>query len=254
MNGSEIPYHAVVEPQEYEQYAAIVDESRLLVTPHQDKGVVPTRNWIWDYAQSLGVPFYWSFDDNIRDFHRLNNNIKARARSGTFLLAIEDLTERYDNLAIAGMQYELLAPRRYKSPPVLFNTRIYSNMLIKTDIPYRFRGFYNEDTDLCLQILKDGWCTALLYAFLANKMPTMKIKGGNTPNYHDDGRWKMARELQRRHPDVVKITRKWGRWQHQVDYRPFKGNRLVKRKGVEIPEGVNDYGMKLVRAEPERVV
>jgi hypothetical protein len=74
----------------------------------------------------------------------------------------------------------------------------------------------------------------------------MTVKGGMTPHYQDDGRLKMAQELQRRHPDVVKITRKWGRWQHHVDYRPFKANKLIKKEGIEIPQGVNNYGMKLV--------
>jgi hypothetical protein len=57
----------------------------------------------------------------------------------------------------------------------------------------------------------------------------------------------MAKSLYLQHPDVVKITRKWGRWQHQVDYRPFKANRLIKKEGVVIPEGVNNYGMVLVK-------
>jgi len=57
----------------------------------------------------------------------------------------------------------------------------------------------------------------------------------------------MAQSLQRQHPDVTKIIWKWNRWQHQIDYRPFKKNRLVKKKGVEIPQGVNNYGMKLVK-------
>jgi len=97
-------------------------------------------------------------------------------------------------------------------------------------------------------VLKDGWCTILFLAFLADKMTTMTMKGGNTDElYQGDGRLKMAQSLQKQHPDVVKITRKWGRWQHQVDYRPFKKNRLVKRDDVVIPQGVNNYGMKLVK-------
>ena len=79
----------------------------------------------------------------------------------------------------------------------------------------------------------------------------MTMKGGNTEelyklNNGQDGRLLMAQSLQRQHPDVVKITRKWGRWQHQVDYRPFKGNKLILKPGVIIPEGVNNYGMVLV--------
>ena len=77
----------------------------------------------------------------------------------------------------------------------------------------------------------------------------MKTKGGNTEDLYKldnaDGRLLMAQSLQRQHPDVVKITRKWGRWQHQVDYRPFKGNKLVLKEGIQIPEGVNNYGMVL---------
>jgi hypothetical protein len=63
----------------------------------------------------------------------------------------------------------------------------------------------------------------------------------------------MAQSLQRQHPDVVKITRKWGRWQHQVDYRPFKKNRLIRKPGVEIPEGVNNYGMQLVHLDGDKI-
>ena len=95
-------------------------------------------------------------------------------------------------------------------------------------------------------MLKDGYCTILFNAFIADKMTTMLMKGGNTDKlYQGDGRLEMARSLQRQHPDVVKITRKWGRWQHHVDYRPFAGNRLILRRGVTIEPGINNYGMTL---------
>lgn len=241
-----VPFSPVVVPGEYDQYAAVVQRPEsIIVLPHDIHGLVPTRNWIWDYAQSQGMPYFWTFDDNIREFYRLHQNIKYRVTSGTFMRVIEDFTERYENMAISGMQYEMFVPRKTKVPPLVLNTRVYSNMLIKTDIPYRNRGVYNDDTDLCLQVLKDGWCTVEFQAFLANKMATMTVKGGNTPIYQGDGRLKMAQELQMRHPDVVKITWKWGRWQHQVDYRPFKGNRPILKPGVVIPDEPNNYGMVL---------
>ena len=86
-----------------------------------------------------------------------------------------------------------------------------------------------------MRVLKDGFCTILFNAFLVYKRETMTVKGGMTPHYQDDGRYKMALELQQKHPDVTKITRKWGRWQHQVNYRPFKGNRLKFREGYTPP-------------------
>lgn len=249
-----IPHHLVIEPQELEQYSAVVNPSRILVLPFSNlgQGSIPARNWVWEHSIGQGAERHWILDDNIRDFYRLNKNIKWRTKSGTTFRVIEDFVDRYLNIALAGMQYELLVPRRKRHNPFIFNTRIYSCILIKNDLPYRWRGRYNEDTDLSLRVLKDGWCTILFVAFLADKQATMTNKGGNTDELYRqdaqfDGRLEMAKSLQRQHPDVTKIVWKWGRWQHQVDYRPFKNNRLVKRPGVVIPGGVNNYGMELVK-------
>ena len=165
---------------------------------------------------------------------------------GVGFKAIEDFTDRYVNVGVSGMEYEKFQPRRDKRPPFRLNTRIYSCILIKNDLPYRWRGRYNEDTDLSLRVLKDGWCTILFNAFLCEKMTTMTMKGGNSDElYKDDGRLKMAQSLQKQHPDVAKVTWKWGRWQHTVDYRPFKKNKLMKKKELVIPQGIDNYGLSL---------
>jgi hypothetical protein len=246
-----VPLTVFVEPQEFDNYAAVIDRKRLHVLPHSDKGLVVTRNYIWDYAESLGVRRFWTFDDNIKAFFRLNRNLKVPVLTGTPLCVIEDFVERYQNIVVAGMNYFMFASRKSKVPPLTLNTRVYSNMLIETAArdprgkPYRNEGFYNDDTDLCLRILKDGNCTALFNAFLIEKSVTMTVKGGMTPHYQGDGRFRMAEELRAKHPDVTKITWKWGRWQHHVDYRPFKANRPILREGVVIPDEPNNYGMVL---------
>ena len=251
-----IPYHIVIEPQEYDNYAAVIDPAKIYVLPFSNLGLgsIPARNWVWEHAISIGAEWHWILDDNIREFYRLTNNIKYRTTSGATFRACEEFVSRYTNVALAGMQYELFAPRIKKWKPFTINTRIYSCILIHNSLPYRWRGRYNEDTDLSLRALKDGWCTVLFWTFLADKMATMTMKGGNTEelyklNGQADGRLLMAQSLQQQHPDVVKITRKWGRWQHQVDYRPFKNNRLIRKPGVEIPQGVNEYGMRLVHLD-----
>src|SRR6476469_3085635 len=71
-----VPFHAVVVPEEYDQYAAVLqDPSQILILPAAIQGLVPTRNWIWDYAADLGTPYFWTFDDNIRRFYRLHQNM-----------------------------------------------------------------------------------------------------------------------------------------------------------------------------------
>lgn len=245
-----VPYYIVIEPQEFEQYKAIIDRKKILILPFSnlDQGSIPARNWVWEHSIGRGDKRHWILDDNISHFYRLNHNLRVPVTSGAIFRAAEDFVERYENIALAGFEYETFVPVKIKHKPFRLNTRIYSCILIKNDIPYRWRGRYNEDTDLSLRILKDGWCTILFVAFLADKVTTMTMKGGNTDElYQGNGRLKMAQSLQRQHPDVVKIVRKWGRWQHQVDYRPFKYNRLVKKPGVVIPQGVNNYGMVLTK-------
>lgn len=251
LESKKIPYIAVVETQEFEQYRAVVKKGQILVLPHQNKGLTVTRNWIWDYAQQeLKTPYFWTMDDNIRDFYRWDRNQKWYLDSGTFLKVMEDFAQRYENLYITGMHYKFFAPDKEKRPPFRLNSRVYSNMLIRTDIPFRNVTFYNDDTDLCLRVLKAGYCTALFYAFLADKKATMTVKGGMT-DYYDttNKRREFAEELQRAHPDCVKVVWKFNRWHHEVDYRPFKHNKLIKRPDVVIPNEPNEYGMRLVRLD-----
>ncbi len=251
-----VPFRIVIEPQEYDKYSAVIDKNSILVLPFSDleQGSIPARNWVWEHSIEEGHERHWILDDNIYYFNSLNRNRKLKVASGATFKAAEDFVNRYTNVAISGMQYTMFIPQKSKIPPVTFNTRIYSCILIKNDIPYRWRGRYNEDTDLSLRALKDGWCTVLFNAFTCRKQVTMSSKGGNTDELYKqndemDGRLLMAQSLQEQHPDVVKITRKWGRWQHQVDYRPFKYIRLIKKEGIVIPKGVNNYGMKLVKKD-----
>lgn len=243
-----IPYFIVIEPQEYDNYKAVIDDKKILLLPFSNLGLgsIPARNWVWEYSISIGAKRHWILDDNIEGFYRLNRNLKTLVGSGTIFKCAEDFTDRYENVAISGFNYFMFASRKCELPPVYFNTRIYSCILIKNDIPYRWRGRYNEDTDLSIRALKDGWCTILFNAFLCGKSQTMTMKGGNTDElYKDDGRLKMAQSLVDQHPDITTITEKWGRYQHQVDYSGFKRNKLIRKPGIIIPDEVNNYGMVL---------
>jgi hypothetical protein len=247
-----VPYRIVIEPQEYDQYAAVIDPKKILVLPFSNLGLggIPARNFVWEHSISEGHAWHWILDDNHAWFARIHNNKKTQVSSGICFRATEDFVLRYENVALAGLQYEMFVPARQKAPAVQFNTRIYSCILIRNDIPYRWRGRYNEDTDLSLRVLKDGWCTILMQAFVCKKMTSMVLKGGNTESLYklangQDGRLLMAQSLQKQHPDVVTITRKWNRWQHQVNYKPFKSNKLKLKQGIIIPEGIDNYGMVL---------
>lgn len=252
-----VPFHVVIEPQEYDDYAAVIPKEQIYTLPffNLGQGSIPARNWVWEHAIEQGHTRHWILDDNIKHFGRLYKNKRYRVRTGATFAASEDFADRYENVALAGMQYRGFTEERAYHPPFILNTRVYSCILIQNDIPYRWRGRYNEDTDLSLRVLKDGWCTILFYAFFADKAPTMTMTGGNTETLYkldnEDGRLLMAKSLQEQHPDVTRIVRKWGRWQHSVNYRPFKGNVLIKKKNVELPED-SEYGMSLTVSKENR--
>ena len=259
------PYRVVVEPQERERYAAVIDPAKILTLPFSNlgKGSRPARNWVWEHAVSEGALWHWILDDNIGQnfeggraagtigFYRLYRNIKTPVTCGNVFRAAEDFVGRYENVALAGFNYFMFVSRKTLLPPYYLNTRVYSCILIRNDVypkGRRWRGRYNEDTDLSLRVLKDGWCTVLFNAFLCFKRPTLTMGGGNTDElYAGEGRLEMAKSLERQHPDCVKVVRKFGRWQHSVDYRRFKRNRLKPKGDLgNFPETC-EYGMYLER-------
>lgn len=248
LDGMGVPYRIVIEPQEFRGYNSTIPVFKILRLPFSNlgQGSIPARNWIWEHSISEGKPFHWILDDNIEAFNRLNRNSKPVVKTGAIFKAAEDFVSRYENVALAGFNYYSFCKTSEPLPPYYLNTRIYSCILIRNDIPFRWRGTYNEDTDLSIRVLKAGWCTVLFNAFLAGKVCTMRMKGGNTDElYQGEGRKLMAESLVEQHPDVVKLVYKFKRWHHQVDYSRFKRNKLKRKQGVQIPTGTNNYGMVL---------
>lgn len=259
-----VPYTVVIEAQEYASYAAVIAKSSLLVLDktYQDqydtcdtldedypKGSGPARNFIWDHAASRGAAWHWIMDDNIRWFYRLSQHRKHRVLSGVVFRCMEDFVLRYTNVAQAGPNYQYFAKQKQKLPPFVLNTRLYSCILQRTDMPYRWRGRYNEDADLSLRLLKAGWCTVQFNAFLQGKTPTQQMRGGNTDAFYaHEGTLRKSQLLRALHPDVTRLVWKFGRWHHQVDYRRFRANRLQRVPGVEFSDSSNEYGMQLVPA------
>src|ERR1019366_7178061 len=213
------PFTLVVEPQEADQYAASFGRDCLAVLPFSNLGLgsIPARNFCWEHAKAAGHERHWIFDDNIHCLKRRYQGKRIPCDSGYALATCETFVDRYQNIGIAGLNYEMFVINGSRIPPFYLNVHVYSALLILKALPYRWRGRYNEDTDLCLQVLSNGWCTVLFNAFLAFKARTMTMKGGNSADlYTGDGRLKMARSLERQWPGVVRTERRYDRPQHVV--------------------------------------
>lgn len=244
-----VPFRLVIEPQERELYAKEFGSERLLVLPFSNLGLgsIPARNFVWEHSIAAGHERHWIFDDNISGMWRRAGARKVPARSAPCIAATEDFVDRYENIAIAGFNYHMFSINRVQSPPFRVNVHVYSSLLIRNSLPFRWRGRYNEDTDLCLQALSAGHCTVLFNAFLIWKMTTMTMKGGNTAElYQGDGRLKMARSLERACPGVVETKRRFRRPQHVVNWRKFTTKLIRKPEFQDLSKlAPNEYGMEL---------
>ncbi len=261
-----VPHRIVVEQQEYKDYLAAVDgnKSKLVVLDLSYKqkyelcddlgltkstGPGPARNFIWDYSKAEGHAWHWVMDDNIKCFRRMTDGARVKVADGAIFQAMEDFVLRYRNIGMAGPNYTMFAFGASKLPPFVLNTRIYSCNLIRNDLPYRWRGRYNEDTILSLDMLKAGWCTVQFNAFLQEKLRTQTIKGGNTEEFYaKEGTLNKSRMQTNIHPDVSRVVWKFGRWHHHVNYGPFKRNKLILKPNVAIDRAANEYGMALKKS------
>jgi len=248
-----VQFKLVVEPQEADAYAKRFGAENVLVLPFSNLGLgsIPARNWIKDHSTAAGDLRHWQFDDNISGIWRKWRGYRLYCEAGPALAASEDFVDRYENIAIAGLNYVMFAMEGEK--PFVLNAHVYSATLALNSLPNRWRGRYNEDTDICLQVLADGWCTVQINAFLIQKIGTMKMKGGNTDSlYQGDGRLKMARALERVWPGVVETKRRFKRPQYVVKFawRHFDTPLKLKPEFVGKTFAANEYGMSLVQEKP----
>lgn len=257
-------YRIVIEEQEYDNYAAVIDPKKILVLPFKNlgQGGIPARNWIWEKSIQEGHERHWVIDDNIRYFYRLHENTRLRVKSSVPLRVCEDYVDRFSNVAMAGLNYLYFAPAFMKKAPAYYNTRIYSCILLDNSVQERWRVLdcdgkpapFNEDTDLSLQLMKKGYCTILLNSFVVGKTGTLHMKGGNTEAVYKlgnaqefDNRYTFAASLKQAHPDCVEIVQRYGRWHHEVDYSYFqKNNKMLLKPGVSWPD---EYPTKLKLVE-----
>jgi len=251
-----VDFKLVVEPQEADQYSKHYGAEHVLVLPFSNlgQGSIPARNWIKQHAIEQGAARHWQVDDNIQNIKRRYNGKRIPVNSGIALKVAEDFTDRYTNIAVSGLNYEVFLPNGSKFPPFFLNCHVYSCALIDNSIPYPWRGRYNEDTDLCLQALAGGYCTVLINAYLIDKATTMTMKGGNTDQlYKGDGRLHMAKALERMWPGVVETKRRFHRPQHVVKdaWRKFD-TPLIRRTDIDWSqfEQVDEMGMELKQIKP----
>ena len=193
-------------------------------------------------------------------FFRWNHNRKKRVRDGVFSRIMEDFSDRYENLGLVGCQYASFVPATEPGRgQFIKNTRVYSCILINTELldsrlEERWRGTYNEDTDLSLRVLSTGdLCTVNFNMLLSGKQTTGTMRGGNTDTIYEGGTnsgyKKKFDELKKNWGKIVTLTNNWhkdGRPHHHIAYTKLFKQDLILKEGILREPKVNEYNMVLV--------
>lgn len=237
-----IPFKVAVEPQEYDAYCATLGKQHVAKLPFSNLGVgsYPARNWCWQDSLDKGYEKHFLFDDNIYGFMAFD---KGRRRTDPNLnsllpiITLQEFSERYENLGISGFNYHYFTTKE-TNKAFFLNTHVYSAMLIRNDLPYRWRLKYNEDVDLCLQALHNGWCTVLMNTYLAKKVSTVaKLKGGNQDELYKGNAFEKkvlkARSLEQIWPQYVRTTMRFNRPHHHVSWGKYFKQPLKRKRNYD---------------------
>jgi hypothetical protein len=114
----------------------------------------------------------------------------------------------------------------------------------------RWRGRYNDDTDLSLRVLATGdLVTACFYSFVSGKLTSGRTKGGMADmykNHSHEGYWKKFEALKQTWGNLITFTNKRhadGRPHHHIEYTKHFLQKPVLKQGLEIPKKINEYNM-----------
>lgn len=225
---AEIEYNIVVEPQEEAEYIQALNKKRILTLPFSNLGVgsYPARNFCWEHSKQKGYKYHWIFDDNFLMFKKWINSKRIRIENIIDAIRYVEINADSTNVDITGFERPEFCCKVPKKP-FKTNCHVYSAMLIKNDLPYRWRLKYNEDIDLCLQVLHNGGTTSSCVYYMAKKTDTgQKMKGGNQDELYkgNDPRKKLlkAKMLEAVWPQYAKTVIRFNRYHHFVDWKVFK--------------------------------
>ena len=226
---AKLNYLIAVEPQEYDLYSKKLGEHRVLKLPFSNLGLgsYPARNFCWEHSKQNGHKYHWLFDDNIRHILKWENGYRYHYKDiNTIngLVYVEKYTIK-NKIDLSGFEYQTFVVKP-PNKPFKRNCHVYSAMLIKNSLPYRWRLKYNEDVDLCLQILHNGGSTASCIYYMQEKVSTTaKMKGGNQDELYkgNDPKKKLlkAKMLEAVWPQYAKTVIRYNRYHHLVDWKIF---------------------------------
>jgi len=217
----------LVMPKDFDNNAPNLYDGQPLIEHLKGNGAsIPQRNYAWFHAIQSGATHHWILDDNIRGFFRRQDGLYLRIKSPIMFVSLENYLDMTDNCFLLGIAMKNFCPSigNDRNPIVWNGTCIYSCILINhcelTKRNIKWRGWYNEDVDLALQVLKQNLPTIQLCTFTYIKPTSGQTQGGNQNIYmYEDGWLKKYSAIKHLYPREVSEKEVAGHISHNVKYK-----------------------------------
>lgn len=202
-----LPYQLVIEPHDYDSYAAHHTADQLLTLPADNFGLANVRNWILDQARGSGWLYCWEIDDDISGFVYRINGERIHTTPRPLMSIVEEYTFAHDNVAGSCIPNQAYLFGYDQKPSLVYNGMIYQVQLLRTDTEVLWRFGLPDDPDRSLQILTAGWTTIVPRRFGQMSPPPMSQAGGmTTTDYAKDGRMTQFERLVDHWPGAYSIS------------------------------------------------
>lgn len=211
LKAADLPFYAVVEPQDMEAYKHLEGPNTgWLRLPADDQGLGYARQHVLCHARDSGAEWFWMLDDDIRGFYRAHDRKCHPADAREVLEEATAAITADDFVGQGALEYQQFA---WSNEPGKVSRISYCDVavLIRTSVmaDYRPELVPKEDRDFTLQVLATGMDT-LRTGWLAFGAPANgSNQGGLYDVYAQDGREETAsRRLAAMWPGIVEFKRK----------------------------------------------
>jgi glycosyltransferase involved in cell wall biosynthesis len=198
----DIPYLAVVEPDEERKYRKYI--SSYLTLSKNNRGLAYVRQWVLDYARECDMNWFWMLDDDITKFYRVEKGKCIVESADKVLLTAQKLfKEAGDSLAQGSLEYQQFGWSAKKS----FSLNSYCDVVVAIhaqrvgDVKFRKETDLKVDRDFTLQLLAKGMLTMRACHCCFSAPKNGSNEGGLQKDY--EGGW---RERQ----SSLEMVRLWG--------------------------------------------
>jgi hypothetical protein len=238
---------------------SMVDLGSSLKRPNKMSGTAGIYNNLLALSRSLGEEKYWTLDDDFL-------SLAMKARKGDFDVAPDEvydkdnyyrcsrIKEEYgfnfskfmlgmETVGSAVRNHGFIGLERFGTVFSLcvkykWGTRVYSYYLTDNRTQPTHRGSMNNDVIASLEQSKRQMPPALLEVISYNSMQTQSDEGGLSSQYKYLGTLEKGKVLVKYAPNFAKITERYSRIHHTVDFNRYNKIRTV---GTPINDSFRGY-------------